>query len=873
MNMKSIQHIIFFTLVAFSAGAQDRYYFPKGSFDPAIPSPEKFFGYGIGSHYTRHDRIVDYFKELDRLSDKASFQIIGKTYEERPQIILTITSPENQSNLEAIRQEHVRLTDPKVPDGDYKKQPVVVHLGYSVHGNETSSAEAAILTAYYLVASQDADVKQYLQQAIITIDPSLNPDGRDRAAAWHNQNKSFPPVTDPLDREHTELWPAGRTNHFLFDLNRDWLSAVHVESRNRLAFYHSWYPNVVIDFHEMGTNSTYYFEPSKPYGSESAIIPRATYDVLNVKLAKYHAEALNSVGALYWTKEQFDNLSPIYGSTYPDFQGGVGITFEVGSSRGLAQESQQGVVTFPFTIRNHLLTGLATVRGAVLEKETILKHQKDFFRSALDDARKNPNKAFVFGNANDPTLTGKFLALLLQHKLEVYKLYESATYDGKRFEKGSAYIVPTTQPHYRIVHSLFEEVTKFYDSAFYDVTGWAIAHAYGVPFARTKEAPVNGERVTTLTPATGKVLNGPSDYAYLINWSDYNASRALYQLQRAGIIVKVAFKGFSITSNGAVQDFAPGTLVIPVGWQKINSDSLTRTISAVSNTNAINVTGVSTGFNTKGIDLGSNNIRALARPEVALLTGAGINASEVGELWFLFNQQVSYPVSKIDISNVNRIDWKRYNTLVLAGGNYNALDKSHVARIKNWVEEGNTLITTKNASEWAIRQGIVKEKLLADYKPDTTQTARYDFIRSNEIEGPKAIEGSIYTADADVTNPLAFGIPDRKFYIFRNGSTFLKPSRNPYATPLKYTASPLVSGYISKPNLKRISNSAAVVISNTGRGRVILFADNPFFRGYWYGTSRVFLNAVFFGSLINAPSVDVVPTAEEESELEHNHHH
>jgi len=868
--MKSLPYSIVLVLLTLTSWGQDRYYFPKGSFDPAIPSPEKFLGYSIGSHYTRHDRIVDYFEELDRLSDKASLKIIGKTYEERPQVILTITSPENQANLESIRQEHLKLIDPKTADGDYKKLPVIVHLGYSVHGNETSSAEAALLTAYYLVASQDADVKQYLQQAVISIDPSLNPDGRDRAAAWHNQNKSFPPVTDPLDREHTELWPAGRTNHFLFDLNRDWLSAVHVESRNRLAFYHSWYPNVVIDFHEMGTNSTYYFEPSKPYGSESAIVPRATYDVLNVKLAKYHAEALNSVGALYWTKEQFDNLSPIYGSTYPDFEGGVGITFEVGSSRGLAQESQQGVVTFPFTIRNHLLTGLATVKGSVAEKETILKHQKDFFRSALDDARKNPNKAFVFGNPKDETLTQKFLALLLQHKLEVYKLNASATYEGKRFEKGSAYVVPTAQPHYRIVHSLFEEVVKFHDSTFYDVTGWAIAHGYGVPFARAKEPVTIGERVTALPPRTGTATKGASDYAYLINWADYNASRALYQLQQAGVLAKVAFKGFTVNNNGTLQDYEPGTLVIPVGWQKVSPDSLYRVINTVSQANAITIAGVSTGFNAKGIDLGSNNIRALIRPDVALLTGAGVNASEAGELWFLFNEQVGYPVSKIDVSNLNRIDWKRYNTIVLVGGNYNAIDKNQVARLKSWIEDGNTLITTKNASEWAVKQGLVKEKLLAEQKADTTKNNRYDFIRSTEIEGPKSIEGSIYTADVDITNPLAFGIPDRKFYVFRNGSTFLKPSHNPYATPVKYTAQPLVSGYISKPNLKRIANSAAVVVSNSGRGRVILFADNPYFRGYWYGTARVFLNAVFFGSVASVPSPDNI--SEEENELEHTHH-
>jgi len=856
--------LFFFSGLSLSLQAQDRYYFPKGNFDPAIPSPEKFLGYPIGSHYTRHDRIVEYFKELDRLSDKVTVKEIGKTYEERAQIIATVTSPENHANLESIRQEHIKLVDPKAADPDYKKLPVFIHLGYSVHGNETSSGEAALLTFYYLVASTDEDTQRYLKEAIITFDPSVNPDGRDRAAAWHNQNKSFPPVTDPLDREHTELWPLGRTNHFLFDLNRDWLSAVHVESKNRLKFYHSWYPNVQIDFHEMGTNSTYYFEPSKPFGSESAIVPRATYDVLNVKLAKYHAEALNSVGSLYWTKEQFDNLSAIYGSTYPDFQGGVGITFEVGSSRGLAQESSQGVVTFPFTIRNHVLTGIATVKGAVAEKELLLKHQKDFFKSALEDAKKNPNKAFVFGSSVDETINRKFLELLITHQLEVYETNATATVEGKRFEKGKSFVVPTAQPHYRIVHSLFEEVTKFHDSAFYDVTGWAVAHGYGIPFARVKDANLNlGARITEIKKAEGKVENGKSEYAYLLNWSDYNASKALYQLQQKGLLTKVSFKPFTIEVKGVRKDFSQGTIVIPVAWQKISSDSLFKIISEVSIQDNITFTSVTTGFNAKGIDLGSNNIRALEKPEAAILFGQGTNSSEVGELWFLLNKQIDFPVSKIDISNVSRIDWNRYNVLILVGGNYSALDKNLIARLKSWVEDGNTLITTKNASEWAVRQGLVREKLIADYKPDSTQINRYDFIKSTEIEGPKSIEGSIYTADLDVTNPLGFGFEDRKIYIFRNGNTFLKPSRNPYATVVKYTANPLVSGYISKPNLKRIANSASVVVSNTGRGRVILFADNPYFRGYWYGTARLFLNALFFGQVSSNPVPDILAEHEE----------
>lgn len=859
--------------------AQTSYYFPdeKAGFDPAIPTPEQFLGYPVGSHFTRYDRIVDYLKELDRLSDKVSLQPIGKTYEERPQVIAFFTSAANQRNLASLRQQHRALADPKAPAPDYAKLPVVVHLAYTVHGNESSSSEAAMLTAYYLTASTNAEVTRWLSEAVVTIDPAENPDGRDRATQWFNQHKSFPAVTDPADREHNEGWPNGRYNHYLNDLNRDWLPLAHVESRNRMKFHHEWLPNVMIDFHEMGTSSTYYFEPSKPFSTENDLIPRATYDVLNVRLARYFARALDGVGSLYWTKEQFDNLSPIYGSTYPDFTGGVGVTFEVGSSRGLAQEGSNGTVTFPFTIRNHLRTGLAAVQGAVEEKELYLKHQRDFFASALTDAAKFPTKAYVFGAATDPNLTRRFADVLLQHNIQFYALQQATQAGGKSFVPGGAYVVPTAQPHYRLVHSLFEEVTAFHDSVFYDVTGWSLVHGYGLPYAKLKEtALVKGEPIKSLPAIVGGVVGGPSPVAYVVSGADYHTAQAVSRLQQAGVLTKVSFKPFRIqppvaqTGSGAqslprtegTTDYSYGSIVVPVAGQKQAPDSLYRLVAAIGRQAGVTFTGVSTGFSAQGIDLGSNNIRSLRKPEVALVVGPGVNPSEAGEVWFLTSEHLQLPVTKLDLGSLARADWSRYNTVVLVGGQYNSIDKNTVGRLKSWVENGGTLITTKTASEWAIRQGLVRENLLATSKPDTTKaTERVDFERVREREGTRAVAGSIYTADIDITHPIGFGLTDRRLFVFRNGTTYLKSGSSPYNTVAKYTATPFVSGYVSKDNLKKISNSAAVVVSPEGQGRVVLFADNPSFRSYWHGTSRLLINALLYGPLLNAPTA--LPTAEE----------
>lgn len=858
------------------ATAQNNYFFPgatASSFDPAVPTPEQFLGYPIGSHYTRSDQIVAYLRELDRVSDKVSLRALGTTFEERPQVVATITSAANLQNLAAIRQERRALVDPTLAAPDYSKLPVVVSLNFGVHGNESSSSEAALLLAYYLTASTSPETTQWLDQAVVTLDPLENPDGRDRASHWFDQNKSWPNVTDPLDREHTEAWPGGRTNHFYTDLNRDWLPLTQPESRARMAFFHEWYPNVMIDFHEMGTNGTYYFEPTKPHSTENDLVPRANYEVLNVHLAKYFAKALDNLGSLYWTKEQFDNLSPIYGSTYPDFEGGVGITFEVGSSRGLAQESLNGVVKFPFTIRNHVATGLATLRGAVEEKDLYLRYQREFFASALTEARKFPTKAYVFGNAQDETLTNKFLALLLQHKIEVHELGNNVTLDKQVFEKGKAYVVPTAQPQYRIVNSLFEELTTFHDSVFYDVTAWSQAQAYGLPVSKQRDAKlVAGAAVTAPRALVGAVHGGQGSYAYLLPWSDYNAAKALVALQRAGVVAKVSFKPFSAGTPAQHTDFGYGTLVIPVAAQKLPADSVFQVVSRVSRLANVAFTSVTTGFSASGIDLGSNNVRTVPEAKAAILVGTGTNPSEVGEAWFVASQQLSLPLSKIEVANFGRAPLDRYTSLVLVGGTYAALDKAAVDRLRRWVQDGGTLITLKNASEWAIKQGIVKEKLFMPPSggwADTTAAAksrpayRADFV-AQEQEGTRAIAGSIYRADVDPTNPIAFGLTSRQLYVFRNGTTFLKPSRNPYATVAQYVAHPLVSGYVSKGNLRQISNSAAVVVSKVGAGRVVLFADDPNFRHYWHGTSRLFVNALLLGPLLALPEGLITISAQEQ---------
>ncbi len=835
--LKKIISALFLMLPFLLVQGQANYFYPnKGNFDASIPTPEQFLGYAIGEQHTRHDRIVAYLKELDRLSDKVSFEIIGETFERRAQVVAIFSSPENHKNIEQIRLQHLS----NQTNGTNNKVPLVIHLAYNVHGNEPSSSEAALLTAYYLTASQSEQTKEWLNNMIITLDPVINPDGRDRHTHWANMHKGTPPVADPNDREHNEIWPGGRFNHYWFDLNRDWFLGTFPETRNRINFFHKWRPYVQTDHHEMGTNSTFYFDPGKE-SSNNPIVPDYLYKNIYPKFGEYFTKATNSIGSMYFTKEAFDKLYPGYGSSYINFYGGAGFLFEQGSSRGHVQETTTIPITFGFTIRNQFTASLATITASLAEKESLIEMRKQFYLTAKQQATNSIIKGYSFGDAKDFNRTKAFIDLLLLHKIDIYKVPNSTDY-----------FVPTAQDNYIMVKSIFENQITYKDSTFYDASTWSLIHAYGLPFTEVKSSMVLTEKVNAPL-----VLNNTpivkSNYAYLVNNTDYNIHQFIYALQTEGVFVQTATRTFSTNINGENKNFGYGSIIISVQQQKVGADELYTIISKASLAANIKVHTVATGYSNSGIDLGSNYIKTLKKPEAAMIIGNGVAASEAGEIWHLLDQRLHMPITKIDILNFSRVRLERYNTLVMVSGAYNFLDKNSVDKIKAWVQNGNTLITIKSGADWAIKNGFTKFKLAVD---SSTTKGRLDYDKASDMEGAKALGGSIFSIDLDTTHPIGYGFSKRKVSVYKNNSTFFQNSTSAYNTIAQYTNTPLVGGYLHPNSLKMIKNSPSILVGTEGSGRVILFADEPNFRGTWYGTNKLFLNALFLGSIMAAPGAD-----------------
>lgn len=854
--MKNIIAISALLLMAISVSAQDlEYYLPDSvTYNAGIPKPKDIICHEVGEYHVTHDRLVNYMKAIAAAApDRVKLEIMGFTYEKRPQVLLIITSPRNHQRLEEIRQQHIQLTDPAKSGAlNIDNMPIVLWIGHSIHGNEQSGTNASLLSAYYLAAAQGKQIDELLENAVILFDPSFNPDGMQRFSTWVNQHKSKNLVSDPNDREYNEVWPGGRFNHYWFDLNRDWLPAIHVESQNRLQWFHKWKPNILTDHHEQGSNATFFFQPGVP-SRVNPLTPERNQE-LTAKLGKYHAAFLDRIGSLYFTKENYDDFYYGKGSTYPDINGAIGILFEQASSRGHVQETANGLLTFPFTIKNQFTATLSTLEGAKALRKEFLQWQRDFYKTAMSESASSVVKAYVFGDENDKAKTALFVEMLLRHQVEVFQLNSRISASGNDFEQNNSFIVPVHQPQYRLIKTIFEKTLEYKDSLFYDITAWTMPLALGIPAAELDASRFKtnmiGNRITEVPKLKGKVEGGIAQYAYLMEWNELYAPRALYSLQKAGILVKCATGPFEIPWGTASKKFDYGTIMIPVRSQPVDGDKLATLVKETAEQNYLHVYALNGGTVTSGIDLGSSKFDVVGQPKIAMITGAGVNALDAGEVWHLLDQRMNIPATHLEPAVFNRVDIDKYNTLIMVGGTYTALNKE---KLKTWVQQGGVLIATEEAINWVSQNGISAVSFKkAKAANDSTQQLTY--VDREQVDGAQRVSGAIFSAEADLSHPLAYGYNKKTVSLFKANKVFMEKSKSPYATPFYYGARPLQSGWVSKENLDAIKNSAAIVVNTVGSGRVINIADNPNFRAFWLGGTKLFMNAIFFGRNINAAS-------------------
>ena len=810
------------------------YYLPTNvSYNPNIPTPKSSIGHQVGDWHITHDKLVQYMYTLASSSDRITIEDRGATFEGRPLLLLTITSANNHLNIETIRQQHLELTQKEPSTTNINEMPIVVQQGFSIHGNEPSGSNAALAVAYYLAAAQGPAIDTLLNNTVILFDPSYNPDGLQRFAYWANTNKSKNINPDPNDREYDEVWPGGRTNHYWFDMNRDWLPVQLPESRARIATFHKWMPNILTDHHEMGTNSSFFFQPGIPSRTHP-LTPQQNQD-LTGEIGTYHATAFDKIGSFYYSKESFDDFYYGKGSTFPDINGSIGILFEQASSRGHAQESVNGILTFPFTIRNQFTAALSTLEAAVAMRQKILSYQQEFYQQAFKEAAKAD--AIVFGDEKDPSKAYHLAEILMRQNIQVHKIANDFTSKGKRYTKESSYAVPKNQRQHRLINAMFEKRTEFKDSLFYDVSAWTLPLAFNLDYNQNIPTDKVGEKITTLTKP-GATAPKYSEYGYLMQWHDYYTPKALNMLLKKGIRAKVGMTPF--TSQDKEYDY--GTILIPVQNQDLSPKDIAKAIEEIVAQTGVTIDPANSG-QTQKVNLGSNQFKALKLPKVAMLVGDGINPYDAGEIWHLFDQRYDMHITKLDTKNFRRVDISKYTDIIMPATRGNALNKDAAKKLKTWVQNGGTLIGYKSAGKWLEKNEFMK----MTFKSNKTTATDISFEQRSNYNGAQYIGGAIFQTTLDRSHPIAFGHKNKNLPVFRNTTLFIEADKNSYNNPIKYTASPLLSGYISLPNLELLKNTVPFKKAKLGRGNVLYFTDNTNFRAFWYGTNKLLMNAIFFG--------------------------
>lgn len=820
------------------------------TYNANIPTPESVLGAEIGEWHVRHDQLVTYMTLLAEKSPRVTIEQTGSTHENRPLLLLTITDPKNRNNIENMRQAHIEAME--TGKSSDPNAPLVFYMGYSIHGNEPSGSNAALALAYYLAAGEGEEIDALLEDNIVLFDPSFNPDGLSRFAQWANMHKGKQLVSDRRHREHDEGWPSGRTNHYWFDLNRDWLLLAHPESRARIKQFHKWRPHVLTDFHEMGTDSTYFFQP----GVRSRKNPMTPDEnvTLTSTLAQYHAAAFDKKGKLYFTEEAFDDFYAGKGSTYPDLHGSIGILFEQASSRGHLQTSINGDLAFKDTIANQITTSLSTFKGALDNKAAILNYQSQFAKKTKALAQDDNTVGYAVSASGDMARFQAFLDLLEQHHIDFDIVSKDSKVDNLQFEAGKSVFIPTVQPQYRLVKSIFSTQTSFENNTFYDVSTWNLALAFNldyVPLDKNAARNVVRSQPQQLILDKKHVIEEDA-YAYGISWQHYYAPAALQRLLDAGVQVRTSEKMFSaVQYNDEAVSLPSGSIIIPKGLSQ--PSNVVALLNDIQNQFNVPVFSFKSGLTPRGNDLGSRSMAPVKVSNVLIVGGEGTSEYEVGEIWHYFDTKLGLAASIVEQTNLGKALAAQeisYSHIIFTSGRFSFSDNEK-AQLDKWIKAGGTVIGQKSALRFLADNNWLDASIVAqDAINDAFDESTLRYEDRGALYARKLVAGAVYQANIDTSHPLFFGFTNNTLPLFKTSNMIVRTNDSPFSSPAKYTDAPLMAGFSDKAMVALIAETTAVTTKKVGRGLVIGLTDNPQFRGYWYGTNKIMANAIYQSQFI-----------------------
>ena len=817
-----------------------------------VKSPEEFLGYKIGTKFTPHWKIVDYFKSVAAAAPGlVKLEQYGQTNEGRPLMVAYVSNDVNISSLENIRKHNLYLAKQENDVNSSFNYPAIVWLSYNVHGNEASSSEASMLTLYALVDPKNNQTKQWLKNTLVVIDPCINPDGRDRHVNWLNNivGKNFNPSIDA--REHYEPWPGGRTNHYNFDLNRDWAWQTQLETQSRMALYNRWLPQVHVDFHEMGIDAPYFFAPAAQPFHEVVTKWQRDFQTL---LGKNNAKYFDENGWLYFTRENYDLLYPSYGDTYPTYNGAIGVTYEQagggggGRAGGSVMNSLGDTLSLYDRTIHHYTTSLSTIEVTSQNAPKLLSEFQKFYNEAATSGIGNYKSYVVKYTPDDAARIQSLLELLDRNKIHYATTkstssFKGLNYDSRKEESFSVtkndIVISAIQPKSALVKVLFEPNTLLVDTVAYDITAWSLPYVFGLKaYASTQK--IDASNSITVNQINNNLLQ-EAGYGYVIRWNGMQTVKLVSQLLQRRIKLRYNERPFEI--NG--QAFNRGAILVLKASNQYVPD-LWKTVRDLANHFSVPLTSVTSGMVDKGYDFGSTNVHPIKPRRIALLTGEGVSPGVAGEVWFYFDQIIGYPVTLINTTSAANINWSNYDVVIMPDGYYRFFnEKNTMDQFRSWINRGGNLIAIGGAvaqiskQDWGLK---MKNEDTADSKDIYASLRKFE--ERDRAFIPSSVSGAIFRVDLDNTNPLAFGYPDHYYTLKIDENVYEFIKEGGWNVGVLKKEKP-VAGFVGSKIRSRFQDGLLFGIQEIGEGTVTYLADDVLFRSFWENGKLMFANAVF----------------------------
>lgn len=844
-------------LPAANAVAQHPFSPPGATYDPRIPTPRSVLGYEVGDQFTPHHLVMRYFERVAQASPRVHLDTLGRTAEGREYITAVVTSERNQQRRDQIRTDAGRVADPRrgtaaEVDAIAARLPAIVLLAYTVHGGEASGTEAAIATLYQLAAATDPATVALLDSVVVLVDPIQNPDGHERHVQDVMRRRGVFGA-DPTPGSITNLaaWPGPRTSHYHFDLNRDWFIQSHAESRARIGYFFQWWPHVVADIHEMGSNSTYFFAPPmEPINKNVSETVLRWWEIFG----NANARAFDAYGEPYFRREGYDEFYPGYGVSWPILTGAVGMTYEQASSSGGAVRRSDGtILTLAHAARNHYTASIATVTTAGLRRT---ERVRDYLAERRGNLTVPAGQVRSVWFERDAAGRGESLAAVLSRNGVPVQLHDRLPADATPYPQtrgapptlvisvdlahpqgrlARALLEPDAQLDSTFIREEIERRRTALPNRFYDITAWSLPMAFGVRAWTSRAAPGEGIAIGMLPPGT--IIGGRAAHAYAFTPGSESALRMLAALSRDSLIVHFAQRAFRI---GAAE-FPRGAFLVRVSP---NGERVHGAVQRAATESGAAVFALATAAVDAGTDLGSNSVIPLRAPRVAMLGGASVNGNSYGFSWYAFEQRLGYRVTGIEASVVSGGGLSEFNVFVIpsAGGVGGALGDEGLRRLQQWVRDGGTLITLENATSWLASEASGLSRLRAKRAArDTTAPA----LSAN-------VPGAMLRLEGDTLSPLLAGLVPEQLTALVSGDRAFEAPRDVRPQEVVLRLAPRdrlrLSGYLWPESWDRQAGSVFLWSERVGRGRVVGFASDPVFRDLTRGLLPVFGNAVFFNS-------------------------